>query len=69
MTTTYLNDDLRKDGNARVCNLKNRDNPLFEPMLIGVDFTCRRLFELEAGAGMVSGPDDDHLSATLDRLG
>ncbi len=69
VTTTYLNDDLRKDGNARVCNLKNRDNPLFEPMLIGVDFTCRRLFELEAGAGMVSGPDDDHLSATLDRLG
>lgn len=66
VTTTYLNDDLRKDGKTRVCNLKNRDNPLFEPMLVGVDFTCRRLFEVEQGAGMTSGPDETE--ADLNRM-
>lgn len=56
VTTTYLNEEMRRFGQARVCNLKNRDNPLFEPMLIGVDFNCRRLFEL--GDSMASGSDD-----------
>lgn len=63
VTTSYLNDQLRADGRARYCNLKNRDNPLFEPMLIGIDFATRRLTQVvERGEGMTSGPDGDQLT-------
>jgi replicative DNA helicase len=59
VTTSYLNEELRKDGRARFCNLKNRDNPLFEPVLLGIDFATRRITRaVEAGAGMTSGPDE-----------
>lgn len=59
VTTSYLNEQLRQDGRARFCNLKNRDNPLFEPVLIGIDFATRRLTQVVgAGEGMVSGPDE-----------
>lgn len=59
VTTSYLNDELRRLGRARFCNLKNRDNPLFEPMLIGIDFATRRLTEVvQMGEGMVSEPDE-----------
>jgi replicative DNA helicase len=59
VTTSYLNDELRRTGRARFCNLKNRDNPLFEPMLIGIDFATRRLTQVvEMGEGMTSGPDE-----------
>lgn len=57
VTTSYLNDELRQAGHARYCNLKNRDNPLFEPLLIGIRFETRKLTEV-VEAGMVSGPDE-----------
>ena len=43
ITTTYLNDQHRADGTTLFCNLKNRDNPLFPPFLASVDFSCRRI--------------------------
>lgn len=43
ITTTYLNEDHRADGTTKFCNLKNRDNPLFEPFLASINFICRRM--------------------------
>lgn len=44
VTTSYLNDQHRENRTTIICNLKNRDNPLFEPFTASVDFTSRRLF-------------------------
>lgn len=58
VTTTYLNDDLREDGRAIMCCLKNRDNPAFKTFQVGVDFVCRRIYQAEVGEDMVSSDDD-----------
>ena len=47
ISTTYLNDDLRSQGRAHLCCLKNRDNPLFSPFDVGVDFSTRSLYNLD----------------------
>ena len=57
ITTTYLNDDHRKNGTTIFCNLKNRDNPLFEPFIASVNFSARRIYNMdsfnsESGRGM-----------------
>lgn len=52
ITTTYLNDDLRKKGRVLVSNLKNRDNPLFEPFEARVDFVPRRMWNADRFDGM-----------------
>jgi replicative DNA helicase len=68
VTTSYLDDQLRREGRARYCNLKNRDNPLFLPMIIGIDFATRRLTRVvQMGEDMTSGPDD-LTSNILDRI-
>lgn len=60
VTTSYLNDELRQRGTALYCNLKNRDNPMFEPLLIGINFSTRRLTNaVPVGEGMTSGPGGD----------
>jgi len=51
ITTTYLNTELRRQKVTLLCNLKNRDNPLFEPFHAGVDFTCRRIKNLNNYSG------------------
>lgn len=64
ITTTYLNDQHRENGTSMCCCLKNRENPLFEPFLIKIDFTCRRMYNLDTEAAD-SGDDfnvDDHNS-------
>lgn len=67
VTTSYLNDDLRRQGRAIFCNLKNRDNPMFDPLLIGVNFSTRRLTNVvPLGEGMVSGPEE--VSSLLDEM-
>jgi replicative DNA helicase len=43
ISTTYLNDEHREHGTSKTCCLKNRDNPLFAPTLVGVNFSCRRI--------------------------
>ena len=52
ITTTYLNEDLRRKGKTIVCNLKNRDNPLFEPFEAAIDFRTRRLRSEDPFTGM-----------------
>jgi len=65
ITTTYLNDDHRRNGTTVICNLKNRDNPKFEPFTAKVDFGPRRIrnmdmFRGSTGRGMGV---DDHAAA------
>lgn len=61
VTTSYLNDSLREQGQSLFCNLKNRDNPLFPPLLIGINFATRRLTTVvSVGEGMTSGPGNDN---------
>jgi intein/homing endonuclease len=62
ITTTYLNEEHRKNGTTLFCNLKNRDNPIVEPFEASVDFSSRRLFNLE-GIAKSGGPGmglEDH---------
>lgn len=46
ITTTYLNEDHRKNGTTLFCNLKNRDNPLFDPFVASVNFGSRRIYNM-----------------------
>jgi replicative DNA helicase len=47
ISTTYLDDTHRENGTTMCCNLKNRDNPLFKPFLIKIDFASRRMHNLD----------------------
>jgi replicative DNA helicase len=65
ITTTYLNDEHRQRGTTLFCNLKNRDNPKFEPFMAKVDFEPRRIRNMDmfrgaSGRGMGV---DDHTAA------
>lgn len=70
ITTTYLNEDLRERGRSVCCCLKNRDNPLFDRFELGVNFTCRRIYQTElterVGNGMEFTDADD---AALEAIG
>jgi replicative DNA helicase len=71
ITTTYLDEEThRKNGTTFFTNLKNRENPLFEPFLARVDFACRRISTLDiskaSGRGMsVEDYKDQTDAATL----
>lgn len=55
ITTTFLDAEHRKNGTTLVCNLKNRDNPIFEPFTASVDFEPRRIKNIDmygVGGGM-----------------
>lgn len=43
VSTTYLNDVHRENGTTKCCCLKNRDNPLFAPTLVRINFSSRRM--------------------------
>lgn len=43
VTTSYLNDELRAQGETIVCNIKNRENPLFDPVRLSIDWGSRRI--------------------------
>lgn len=47
ITTTFLDDKHRANGTTMCCCLKNRENPLFDPFLIKIDFSCRRMYNLD----------------------
>lgn len=55
VTTSYLNDALREGGVTVICNLKNRDNPLFETFQASVDFDSRRVFNFDPTVSTVAG--------------
>jgi intein/homing endonuclease len=65
ITTTYLNDDHRRNGTTVFCNLKDRDNPKFEPFLAKVDFKSRRIRNMDIYRGAVGNGMgvDDHTAA------
>lgn len=61
ITTTFLDDEHRRNGTSLFCNLKNRDNPLFEPFMARVEFMCRRIYNLstvDAPIGKGMGVED-----------
>jgi hypothetical protein len=72
VTTTYLNDNHRENGTSMCCCLKNRDNPLFKPFLLGVDFQCRRIYRLSpdslSGNDMGTDGHDDVLNSIMSEV-
>jgi replicative DNA helicase len=66
ITTTYLNSDLRKAGLTKFTNLKNRDNPLFDPFTAHVLFPGRRILS-EKRMGTSNFSVDAH-SSYLDSM-
>lgn len=58
VTTSYLNEILRKELQTKICNLKNRDNPLFEPFLARVNFGTRRIKNLDMNSAPGMGVED-----------
>lgn len=56
ITTSFLDDDHRRQGTTYITNLKNRENPLFEPFYAAVEFSSRRMSNQDmtkmAGQGM-----------------
>lgn len=77
VTTTYLDDQLpgggtyRKNNQTKICNLKNRDNPLFEPFMATVQFKTRRIMNLDitehTGANM-SVEDHQMMNALMSQV-
>lgn len=68
ITTTYLNEEHRKNGTTIFCNLKNRDNPLFDPFVAKVNFSARRIYNMDsfdANRGM-SVEDHQSVQSALD---
>lgn len=68
ITATYLNDDLRKQGATKLTNMKNRDNPLFDPFLARINFISRRMTTMDKFANTATMGADDHESV-LDLAG
>lgn len=68
ITTTYLNDEHRANGTTFICNLKNRDNPLFEPFIASVDLSCRRIFNFDPTFSKVAGMSTDDGDDIMSRL-
>jgi hypothetical protein len=66
VTTTYLDDNLREAGRTIFCNLKNRDNPHFPVFEAGVDFTCRRVYNIAQGEALTEEANADEMDALLD---
>ena len=68
VTTTYLDDNLREAGRTIVCNLKNRDNPHFPVFEAGIDFTCRRVYNLDPGEAMTADVNADEMDELLEAV-
>ena len=49
ITYTYLNDELRKNGNFYIGNIKNRDNQLFDRFVGKIIWQTRRMRAMETG--------------------
>jgi len=69
ITTTYLNDEHRKNGTTKFCNLKNRDNPLFDPFLARVDFPSRRIRNFDIGEKQNATMTAEDHASILDGMG
>ncbi len=70
VTTTYLNDDMRKQGHTAFDCLKRREGPKFEPFTARIHFPSLRMYNMDPfrgadGQGMTI---DDHRAA-FDAMG
>ena len=43
ITASYLNNDLRRQGLSKFTNMKNRDNPPFDPFEVNIDWPAKKL--------------------------
>lgn len=69
ISTTYLNEEHRKKGTTFICNLKNRDNPQFEPFLASVNLSCRRIYNITSYDSATRGMSvEEHNSQLQDLL-
>ncbi len=67
VTTTYLNDEHRKNWTTLICHLKNRDGAFFSPFLASVDPCTRRIINMDPFTGQ-SGKGitiEDHRAVML----
>jgi len=69
ITTTYLNEDHRKNGTTKFANIKNRDNPLFEPFLARVDFVSRRIRNFDISEKQNNTMTAEDHASILDGMG
>lgn len=68
ITTTYLSDDMRKNGRTKFTNLKNRDNPKFEPFEANVYWPCRQITSARRAAPRLFQAVDEHADCMSDVL-
>lgn len=69
VTTTYLNDDHRREGTTQFDCLKRRDGPFFEPFTATVDWKTRRISNRDRLVSRERGVTMDdyrHVSNSLD---
>lgn len=54
ITTSYLDEQHRQNNTTLFCNLKNRENPHFDPFLASVHFPSKRIYNMSMyqGKGM-----------------
>ena len=70
ITTSFLDDNHRKNRTAIFCCLKNRDNPIFNPFLASVWFNSRRVHNgNQDGPNMQVDEDrDDQFQQVISQL-
>lgn len=55
ITTSWFEDEYRDNGTPKICNLKNRSNPIIKPFTLKSEMNCRRIYssdEVLVGKGM-----------------
>jgi len=68
VTTTYLNDDHRRNGTTLFGHLKNRSGRMFDPFPASVAFTCRRIFNFDPAFSGSTDMSIDDADAELDLI-
>jgi replicative DNA helicase len=67
ITATFLDDDRRSNGSILMTNLKNRDNKPFAPTSLSIDFSCRRIRNLDTSE--LNGMSVEENDSVLDAMG
>jgi replicative DNA helicase len=66
VTATFLDEKRREEGTIQIANLKNRDNKPFDPVTLSIDFSCRRIRNLDASElNHMSVDDHDDILAQV----
>jgi len=69
VTSTFVNDELRKHNRARVQNLKARDDKPFEPFYVRIEWECRRMLTCYDVDEMIVGKPDSEIEVKAEELG